>query len=128
MHGRGQSQITIFETLGVNRSTITIFIRKSKNVKVAREDKRARSVGKFCVLTAAQEHRIRQDILDKILDQMKHPFRWIRRITIAPAARATCGSEKGVRLSAPSPSINMPRVAGSRSRGSAEGLAGLSDV
>jgi transposase len=74
MHGRGQSQITISETLGVRRSTITIWIGKARNGDGTREAKRGRAVGEFRVLTAAQEHRIRQDIVDKTPDQMKLSF------------------------------------------------------
>lgn len=74
MHRQGMKQATIAETLGVRRSTITIWIGKARNGEGTKESKRGRSVGEFRVLTAEQEDRIRKDIVDKTPDQMKLSF------------------------------------------------------
>lgn len=58
----------------MRRSTITIWIGKARSGHGTQEAKRGRSVGEFRVLTAAQEDRIRQGIVDKTPDQMKLSF------------------------------------------------------
>lgn len=74
MYRRGQTQKSIAEALGVRRSTITIWMGKARNGYGTQEAKRGRAVGEFRVLTAAQEDRIRKDIVDKTPDQMKLSF------------------------------------------------------
>jgi transposase len=74
MYSRGQTQKSIAEALGVRRSTITMWMGKARNGYGTQEAKRGRAVGEFRMLTAAQEHRIRKDIVDKTPDQMKLSF------------------------------------------------------
>ena len=66
--------MSIAEALGVRRSTITIWIGKARSGHGTQEAKRGRSLGEFRVLTAAQEDRIRQDLVDKTPDQMRLSF------------------------------------------------------
>lgn len=74
LYRRGQTQKSIAEALGVRRSTITIWMGKARNGYGTQEAQRGRAVGEFLLLTAAQEDRIRKDIVDKTPDQMKLSF------------------------------------------------------
>ena len=74
MYCRRQTQKSIAEALGVHRSTITMWMGKARNGYGTQEAKRGHAVGEFRMLTAAQEHRIRKDIVDKTPDQMKLSF------------------------------------------------------
>jgi hypothetical protein len=47
---------------------------KARNGYGTQEAQRGRAVGEFLLLTAAQEDRIRKDIVDKTPDQMKLSF------------------------------------------------------
>jgi len=74
MHQRDRSQTSISEELGVRRSTIVVWISRSGSGAGTKEAKRGRSLGEYRRLTAAQEAKIRQDLLDKTPDQMKLNF------------------------------------------------------
>lgn len=74
MHKRGRSQTAIAAELGVRRATVSVWIGRVRNGGSTKDLKRGRSLGSFRRLTAAQEERIRKDIVDKTPDQMKLSF------------------------------------------------------
>lgn len=74
LHRRGRTQTAIAEELGVRRATVSDWIKKATAGESPKEKKRGRSTGSGRQLTAAQEDRIRRDIVDKTPDQYKLPF------------------------------------------------------
>ena len=74
LHKRGYTQSAIAEELGVRRPTVSGWIGKANAGEGTGEAKRGRPLGDGRILTAAQEERIKKDIVDKTPDQTKLRF------------------------------------------------------
>jgi transposase len=74
MHKRGHSQESIARELGLRRPTVTCWVTKANAGAGTQEARRGRPLGNGRRLTAAQEAKIRKDIVDKTPDQMKLSF------------------------------------------------------
>ena len=76
MYKKGHRKSEIAETLGVRRTTVGDWVNayEKQGVAALKEADRGRPVGTGRSLTAAQEARIKWDIVDKTPDQLKMNF------------------------------------------------------
>ena len=74
LHRRGHSQAAIATELGLRRPTVSAWIAKAAAGQGTGEGQRGRRTGEGRRLTAAQEARIRNDLVDRTPDQVKLRF------------------------------------------------------
>lgn len=82
MHENGKSNIEIIESLGVNKNSVTNWIKayKEKGDEGLISRQRGKKAGEYRLLTNDQEVQIQKWIYDKMPDQMKLPFAlWTRK-------------------------------------------------
>lgn len=74
LHRRGHSQAVIAAELGLRRPTVSAWLAKVAAGQGTGEGQRGRRMGEGRRLTAAQEARIRNDLVDRTPDQVKLRF------------------------------------------------------
>ena len=76
MHKRGHTMTSIAKELGLHRQTVSGWVaaEAAGGAAALKEARRGRSVGSGRILSAAQEERIQQEIVDRTPDQCKLRF------------------------------------------------------
>lgn len=89
---QGHTQEAIAAALGVRRPTVSEWLKRARSGAGVKEARRGRPLGEGRTLSAAQEERLRGDIIDRTPDQLKLRF----ALWSAKAVRALIKSHFGI--------------------------------